>query len=199
MQTLRKIILFLIAIVVVLAAALFWAPSFLAYSTNCGKVDTVILLLGRDFSNRQKHAYELAGKGMANYLIIPAHNKIYSIDQGRLRPLPVKKSKNKIYEKNDPSMPWYYEDTHMELIAAKKMMKIYGQKSAIFVSSPYHMRRIEMIVKREFDSLAQYCYSPTPYEPAPLVIWELKASDWRSMWREYIKILWFVIYSPWTK
>jgi uncharacterized SAM-binding protein YcdF (DUF218 family) len=78
-------------------------------------------------------------------------------------------------------------------------MKRHGLKSAIFVSSPYHMRRIQIMVNKEFDHPSEYYFSPTPFEKAPLNPWELKASDWKKVRREYVKILWFVIYSPWTR
>lgn len=198
-KTFKKIMMILVIIMVVAATGLFYSPAFLAYSTNYEKADAVVLLLGPDFSARQKHAYDLARRGMADCVIIPAYNRAYFFGRDSLNHESLKMVRNNIYEKNDPSMPGYYEDTHLELIAAKKTMELYGQKSAIFVSSPYHMRRIQVIVAKEFDSQSRYYFSPTPYDPAPLSVWELKASDWRKMWREYIKILWFMIYFPWTK
>jgi len=136
---------------------------------------------------------------MANFLIIPAYDQTYALSEGRLQPLAAPRDKNKVNLHKNPDTPGYYEDTHLELIAAKKTMKMQGQKSAIFVSSPYHMRRIQMMVKKEFNQHSPYYFSPTPYETAPLNIWELKASDWKKVWREYVKILWFMIYSPWTQ
>jgi hypothetical protein len=198
-QAFKKIMLILMIVVVVLAGGMSYAPRFLAYSTNCAKVDAVILLLGPDFNARQRHAYDLTKKGMADRIIIPAYNKIYSIDQGMITYFPSKTGKSNVNGKNQPAEPRYYEDTHLELIAAKKMMKMYGQKSAIFVSSPYHMRRIQLMVNKEFDHHYESYFSPTPYDPAPLNVWELKASDWKKVRREYAKILWFMIYFPWTK
>lgn len=198
-RTFKKIMIILIIVMVVLATGIFYAPGFLAYSTNCEKADVVIILLGPDFKARQKHAHDLIRKGMADCLMIPAYNKAYFFGRNNLNHDPPKTVKSNIYEKNDPSVPWYYEDTHLELIAAKKTMKLYSQKSAIFVSSPYHMRRIQIIVDRELDAHSRHYFSPTPYDPAPLSIRELKASDWRKIWREYVKILWFMIYFPWTK
>lgn len=199
MQTFKKIMLILLMVVVVFAAGMFYAPGFLAYSTSCSKADTVILFLGPDFNARLRHARDLINKGMADYLIIPAYNKIYFVDQGKIKPLPQKTDKKNVYGISNPMVPRYYEDTHLELIEAKKTMKVCGQKSAIFVSSPYHMRRIKLMVDKEFDPHSQYYFSPTPYEPVPLSIRELKVPDWKKIWREYVKILWFIIYSPWTK
>lgn len=188
----------LVLVVFVLAAGLFYAPGFLAYSTNYTKADAVILLLGPVFNARERHAQDLINKGMADYLIIPAYNKTYYVDQGKIRLLPNKTDKNNINGINKTVVPRYYEDTHLELIEAKKTMKMYGQKSAIFVSSPYHMRRIQLMVDKEFDHHYKSYFSPTPFDPAPLNVWELKVSDWKKVWREYVKILWFVIYFPWA-
>lgn len=186
-------------VVVVLAAGMFYAPGFLAYSTNYAKADAVVLMLGPDFNARLRHARDLIRNGMADCLIIPAYNKTFFMDQGKLKNAADKKDKSNISGKGNSDALPYYEDTHLELIAANKTMKKYGKKSAIFVSSPYHMRRIQLMVEKEFDPHSQYYFSPTPYEPAPLSAWELKASEWKKVWREYVKILWFIIYSPWTK
>jgi uncharacterized SAM-binding protein YcdF (DUF218 family) len=197
-RTFRKIMLILVMVVVALVAGMFYAPRFLVYSTNYAKVDAIIVLLGPVFNARERHARDLIKKGMADYLIIPAYNKTYYVDQGTIKPLPNKTDKNNINGENNQVVPRYYEDTHLELIEAKKTMKMYGQKSAIFVSSPYHMRRIQLMVDKEFDHHSKSYFSPTPYDPAPLNVWELKAADWKKVQREYGKILWFMIYSLWT-
>lgn len=196
----KKILLLLFAAVVIFTPSILSAPKYLVYSTNYVKADAVIVLLGPIFSDRERHALDLMKKGMADYLIIPAHNKTYYVSQGGLKQISSGKTeKNSIKGNLDPAMPLYYEDTHLELIAAKKIMKKYGQKSAIIVSSPYHMRRIQIMVNKEFDKNWGYYFSPTPYETAPLNAWELKASDWKKVRREYVKILWFMIYYPWTQ
>jgi len=69
----------------------------------------------------------LIKKGMADYLIIPAYNKTYYVDQGTIKPLPNKTDKNNINGENNQVVPRYYEDTHLELIEAKKTLKMYGQ------------------------------------------------------------------------
>ena len=194
----KKTLLILMMILGVLSSGLFYAPRFLAYSTSYAKVDAVVILLGPVYNDRERHARDLIKKGVAAFLIIPAYNKIYFVDQGTLKPLSGKTDKTNINGKSIPAARRYYEDTHMELIAAKKTMKMYGQKSAIFVSSPYHMRRIQLMVDKEFGRHFEAYFSPTPYDPVPLTVWELKASDWKKIWREYVKILWFVIYFPWT-
>lgn len=183
----------------VIAGALFYAPGFLLYATNYTKADVIVLLLGPDFAARQKHAQHLIKDGMADYLIIPAYNKTYSMDQGVLKLLPGKNGKEPNNTKSNIAAPRYYEDTHIELMDAKKIMRHYGKTSAIFVSSPYHMRRIKMMVRKEFGAHDYYFFAPTPYETAPSQLWQLKSSDWKKVYREYLKITWFLIYSLWTK
>ena len=79
-------------------------------------------------------------------------------------------------------------------------MSQYGLSSAIFVSSPYHMRRIKIIVIRVFDNDdGEFYFIPTHYEKAPAAFWELSWADWKKVTREYGKILWFFVYYPWTK
>ena len=96
--------------------------------------------------------------------------------------------------------PRFYEDTHWEIIEAKKAMSQYRLSSAIFVSSPYHMRRIKIIVIRVFDNDdGEFYFIPTHYEKAPAAFWELSWADWKKVTREYGKILWFFVYYPWTK
>lgn len=199
MRAFKKNLLILMMVLVVLAAGLFYAPRFLAYSTRLARADAVIILLGPVFNDRERHARDLMERGMADFLLIPAYNKAYTVDRGRLKPAFGKTGKNSVDGNYNAAAPRFYEDTHLELIAAKKTLQMHGQKSAIFVSSPYHMRRIQMMVDKEFGSFSGYYFSPTPYEAAPLNAWEMKASDWKKVWREYVKILWFMIYSPWTK
>lgn len=197
MAAFKKTIMILMIILAVLAAGIASLPCFLAYSTNCDRADAVVLLLGPDFTARQKHGQDLTRKGMADCLVIPAYNKTYCLQEGTLKLLPNKKDNDNVAGKRNAAVPKYYEDTHLELIAAKKMMKADGLKSAIFVSSPYHMRRIQLMVVRVFDMGPNYYFSPTPYETAPLKAWELQNSDWKKVWRESVKILWFLIYFTW--
>ena len=91
--------------------------------------------------------------------------------------------------------PSFYEDTHLEIIDAQKVMSGYGLKSAILVSSPYHMRRIKLIVMKVFDTnKGDFYFVPTHYEKAPANFWELSLADWKKVRKEYGKILWFFLY-----
>lgn len=190
-----------ILLLVLLAGLILYSPRFLLYSTECKKANAVILILGPDFKARQKEAYKLINEGMADYLIIPAYHKVYRIYEKEMRKclspnLYLSESK----QKNAAVAPEFYEDTHLEIVEAQKIMSDYGLKSAVFVSSPYHMRRIRVIVRMVFDANKNIFYFvPTHYEKAPADFWQLSSADWRKVRREYGKILWFLIYFPWSK
>ena len=200
----RKISKYYIAgilFLVLLAGLILYSPRFLLYSTEYNKADAVILILGPDFKARQKEAYELIDKGVADYLIIPAYHKIYRIyDKEMKKYLSRNLYPFKSSQKNVAAPPEFYEDTHLEIVEARKIMSYYRLNSAIFVSSPYHMRRIKIIAMKVFDTNNNVFYFvPTHYEKAPVDFRELSSADWRKVRREYGKILWFLIYFPWSK
>ena len=75
-----------------------------------------------------------------------------------------------------------------------------GFTSAIFVSSPYHMRRINIIAKSVFldpknTPTFKLYFVPTRYETPHLNFWLLNIHDLRFVLMEYSKIFWFFIYS----
>lgn len=199
----RKIILTIVIIAFIFAGVLLFAPRFLIYSSpSYRKADTVILFLGPDFTARQKEAYRIISEGMADYLIIPAYHKIYRVlDDGNIKHLSANLISRKAAKKNSAAADMsFYEDTHIEAMEAKKIMTDFGLKSAVFVSSPYHMRRIKLIVAEVFaGESGEFYFSPTRYEKAPGEFWKLSLADWKKVGWEYIKMIWFSLYIHWVK
>lgn len=184
---------------IILISALL-SPRFLIYSSGYKKADAIILLLGPDFTARQKEAYRVIDEGMTDYLIIPAQNKLHRIyNEGASKYLSTNLLTKNMNRKDNSNFPIYYEDTHTELIEAEKIMSKYELRSAIFISSPYHMRRIKLIAVKIFKNKSgEYYFVPTSFEKAPMNFWELSAADWKKVGREYGKMLWFALYAPWT-
>lgn len=191
-----------LVIILLIGAAVSYAPRFLLYASTYRNVDAVVLFLGPDFTARQKEAYRIINEGKADYLIIPAYHTIYKIyGEGRVKYISsnlLSPEKKKMLTSRTFSS--FYEDTHIETIETKKMMADFGLKSAIFVSSPYHMRRIRFIVSRVFTGeKREFYFVPNNYEKAPGNFWELTVADWKYVGREYYKMLWFSLYSIWSK
>ncbi|HQK99589.1 MAG TPA: ElyC/SanA/YdcF family protein [Smithellaceae bacterium] len=196
MKVLRKSVLLPVAALLVALAGGLYLPHYLLLSTDYRKADAIILLLGPDFSARQKEAHRLIQEGMADYLIISAYDKTYRIDRGQTVFLPQQVLGERSRARNGRA-PGFYEDTHLELIDARIVMDALGLRSAIFVSSPYHMRRIGVMVTREFPKGNDYYFVPTRFESAPRYFWEMTGADARKIWRESVKIVWFLMYSVW--
>lgn len=197
MKKRKKRFFFWLLIILLTGNLIIYAPHYLLYSSEYRKADAIVLLLGPDFTARQKEAYKIIEEGKADYLIIPAYNKIYKIsEKGSVRSLPQNLAlHNTIKKRSLNSYPPYYEDTHIELIDAIKTMSESGLKSAIFVSSPYHMRRIKLIVNKVFTgNQGELYFVPTSFEKAPAYIADISGTDWKKIRREYGKIIWFYTY-----
>ena len=201
MIKINKILVVGILLLMLLGGFVLFSPRFLLYSSKYKKADAIILLLGPDFKARQKEANKLINDGMADYLIIPAYHKAYRIyDKGTMKYLSPNLYLFKSGQKNVAVPPSFYEDTHWEIIEAQKVMSSYGLNSAILVSSPYHMRRIKLIVMKVFDTnKGDFYFVPTSYEKVPANCWELSLADWKKVRNEYGKILWFFLYFPWSR
>ena len=196
----NKYLVVLILISVIVGGCVLYSPRFLLYSSEYKKANAIILLLGPDFKARQKEAYKLINEGMSDYLIIPAYHRVYRVyDTETKKYLSPNLYSFKSGQKNMTTFPSFYEDTHLEIIDARKIMSGYGLKSAILVSSPYHMRRIKLIVMKVFDTnKGDFYFVPTQYEKAPANFWELSLADWKKVRKEYGKILWFFLYVSWS-
>jgi hypothetical protein len=178
---------------------LYFAPDYLVFSKKPAKSDAVILLIGPNYDVRRREAERLIAERYADYLIIPGFNQISRAELGRsltkvlplyLRPAMAYKTSKLI------------ENTHLEVAHARRIMDGLGCTSAIFVSSPYHMRRIKIIAEKVFTHADnknlpafELYYAPSRYETPRFHYWSLNADDLRFVASEYAKIVWFFIYS----
>jgi len=194
----RRLFIVLIICGVVVGAIAF-APRYLALADKPVKSNVIVLLLGSNFSPRKEEVFKLIEDGYARHLIIPAYGRITDVglswnqtSQTGARP--------------DPSLirgrvvkfsyyPKHYEDTHVEILEAKKMMDKAGFKTAIFVSSPYHMRRISIIAKKVFSGRGyRLIFVPSRYEQHSSTTWFLNKRELKFVSSEYSKIVWFMLY-----
>jgi hypothetical protein len=154
----------------------------------------LVLFIGPDYKARQEEANLLLAEGYADYLLTPAFGKIQEASALSTQA----KTKTVNPQLNIPVIKHkkYFENTHNEVLEAKRMMEQYGLKSAIFVSTPYHMRRIKIIAKKVFDDKSSRIdFIPTRFETVHHNLLHLTLSDWKNLATEYIKIIWFLIYN----
>jgi uncharacterized SAM-binding protein YcdF (DUF218 family) len=183
------LVLLLLANVLVL---LYYGPRYLTYADKPLRSDAVVLFVGPDNKARREDANRLMSEGYARYLFIPAYGRI--TDASSLSSTAgTKKANPKLIISALKPRP-YFENTHVEVLEAKRMMEQYALKSAIFVSSPDHMRRIKIITERIFhEEPVRIVFVPIRVEPAHQ---DLTLSDYKRMGKEYVKIIWFLMYSP---
>jgi len=188
---------FLVFFATLFIIALYFAPYYLAFSQKPEKSDAVILLVGENDEARYGEAKQLVREGYAEYLIFPAFNRVLKVDLNRslAKAISVSAPPAKAYETSKT-----IENTHLEIAQAKRIMDGLGFTSAIFVSSPYHMRRIKNIAKSVFLDTGnvptfKLYFVPSRYETPRLNSWFLNIHDLRSVLMEYSKIFWFFIYS----
>ena len=194
-----KRLIILIIIIAALVAAIAYAPYYLVYAEKPEKSDSIVLLLGSKFTPRKEEAFKLIEDGYARYLIIPAYGKVsdaglFTGQQGEPRPRP-DTAKARGSAAHALGYPKYFEDTHVEVLEAKKMIDKAGFKSIIFVSSPYHMRRISIIAKQVFGKKDyQLTFVPSRFEAYKGSLWFLNKRDFKFVTGEYSKIAWFMVY-----
>jgi hypothetical protein len=185
----------------VLASLVIYAPTYLTYADHPVRSDVVILFIGPDYPSRMKEARRLIQEGYADQLFVPANGKKYrALRQEALVTLePVPGDIGKKVWKQSKSPSRFQEETHWEAIKAKAMMDESGLKSAILVSSPYHMRRIKLIAGIIMNS-SRYdlCYVPTRYESAGNGWWWISKFDLKWITSEYAKMIWFLSYYPFS-
>ncbi|MGD0234405.1 MAG: YdcF family protein [Syntrophorhabdales bacterium] len=174
---------------------LYFAPRYLIISQTPEKSDTVILLISSDYRARFKEAQHLVHERYADYLIIPAFNQVRRAESARsVTKMGPQTARSTAVDKPSETM----ENTHVEVAQARRIMESLGFTSAIFVSSPYHMRRIKIIAERIFPrgtSGARLCFVPTRYQTPHVRLWFLHSSDLKFVVTEYVKIAWFLVYA----
>lgn len=178
------------------------APRYLTFREEPKKADCIIPLLGTEYVERKKEAFQLISEGFSNVLLIPPRYRLEKVTDAKEKiPMEVKEELSELSilaYKVHPQYRWH-ENTHLELILAKEYMVAYGFDSAIIVSSPYHMRRVKLLSQYVFaeDNFVITCV-PDRYE-------ELRSNWWKDRrsvsWivKEYSKIAWFFFYQRFSQ
>ena len=182
-----------------LLAALFLVPRWLRYGDPPAAADVVVLFVGPGFEDRLTEARRLVREGYASSLLIPAYRGSFRrSDDGRIVSVG-----GDFIEKFFPAVrvamgtyPACYEETHVEALEARRLMDAHGFRSALFVSSPFHMRRIRMICGKVFQP-ERYTIRFVPAQPLNVLhrplLPDLASIRWQTS--ECLKIAWFLLYS----
>jgi len=190
----RALIAAAVVTILLIGSVIFTAHEFPS-AVNPVKADAVILFMGSESENRsrEKEADHIIEAGYAQFLIVPAVQVVFTSDHVPSR---IPDGPEHVRSGAFSQYPGFYERTHVETLIAKKLMDARGLKSAIMVSSPYHMERIRLIANKVFGERAnRISYVPTRYEHAPTGFRKKTLTYLKRGAFEYIKTCWFRMYS----
>lgn len=189
---------YLLPVLLVVTIFLIFAPGFLFTEDIPRKSDAAVLFVGPGNEARLNEARQLVKGGYARYLLIPFSGEIFTTDSaGGFVRLTDNQPRRELFHKIRIAASYekYYENTHIEALEAKRMMNERGLKSAMLVSSGFHMRRIRMIADRVFDDRKYVvtCYPAQWHKKYTAADW-LDAERRKIIFSEYVKIVWFLAY-----
>ena len=195
MTTKAKTLVIVIIVFSLLAGVVVCAPYLLVRRDEPVKSDIIIMHLGGRTAQKKKEVLKLLEEGYAGHLAIPAYGKI--TDVSKQLPMTPKKANRTLFKGRlvrPTNYPRYYEETHIEILEAKKLIDNAGFRSVIFVSSPYHMRRIGIIADEVFGSTGyQLAFVPSREKYSGWK-WLFKKRERKFVFSEYSKIIWFTLY-----
>jgi len=176
-----------------MVTAAYYASQFFTCADEPVKSDAIILFDGPNFMAREKEAHRLLDEGYARFLIVPAFQNVFTLKN---IPPHVQDVSDNAKFRSFNKYPVFYENTHIEILHAQKIMNALELKSAIMVSSPDHMKRIRMISQKVFGEQSRFfSYVPTRYLHCPAGLQDMDMADWMHVIEESVKICWLNIYS----
>ncbi|MTV48360.1 YdcF family protein [Heliobacillus mobilis] len=167
-----------------------FAGDFLVVAEEPKIADAIIVLSGDD-GGRTERAVELYRQGYAPYLILSGGRIYQETTMAELmmqHALKLGVPKEAIVLENKSS------STYQNAVHSKEIMEKYKFKSAIVVSSNYHMRRTRVVFEQVFQGTGNvFAYVPSAdqdYNPARW--WEKNRSIMVTI-TEYIKLIGYVL------
>lgn len=180
----NKLVIILLLAVLLIILVRQYAGQFLVVNQSPQNADVIIVLSGNpdELITRMEHACFLYQSHYAPHLIISGENIICKV------------MRNNALKEGIPSEAIITEDnsfsTYENALHTKEVMVSYGFKSAIIVSSEYHMRRTKFL----FDNIYRgtgitllYCSAQSPFFN-PRQWWDNKQSIEITI-NEYIKLI----------
>jgi hypothetical protein len=171
--------------------------AFLTIRDTPTQADAVVLFIGPDYMERRSEAHQLIKNGYSSILLIPALDSMWINRDGKWDNVVSSHLPNQGRCCCNPRpYPWYYENTHIEVLTALNMMAEAGWSSAVFVSSPIHMRRIRIITRYIVPNTTRYqiMFRGTRYVSSDNYLSLLHPVKARQVVLEYVKIAWFYLY-----
>jgi uncharacterized SAM-binding protein YcdF (DUF218 family) len=168
------------------------AGGFLYYKDELKPADVIVVLAGEE-TERVEHGAKLFREGWArkDRVILAGGPLVWkytwaSLMQEHAVYLGIPKSAILLEDKS--------RTTEQDAIFTKEMMKKYGYKSCILVTSPYHSRRADKIFKKIMGEEINIISSPSENNWFKFDGWWKRKRDRAKVLDEYSKFLWLLIF-----
>lgn len=197
-----KIVIFGVLLPALLMAVYVAGADFLTIQDTPVQADAVVLFIGPDIAERFREAHQLIMDGVAGVLLIPALGSMWTSQNGKWdKGVPSFPPEQGSHGFAAEQYPGYYENTHIEVLTALRMMADAGMSNALFVSSPTHMRRIRIITKHVLPDTAGYqiFFRGTRYVALNNALSLFHPAKAKQVVLEYVKIAWFGLYHIFEK
>lgn len=188
----KKIILIILGLLLIfLVLSFIEAGNFLVISESPTKADAIIVLAGDHKGDRTNNGVKLYKDGYSKNLIVSGGILYYKYTIAQMM-------KEQALEAGVPNKSIIVEDkadnTWENAIYSMKIMLKENFKSAIVVSSPYHMRRSRMLFNKVFKGsgikLTYYAAKDREYNPKK---WYADFFGIKTTAMEYIKLVYYAI------
>lgn len=146
----------------IIALILFKAGTYLVVNETPHKVDAIVVISG-DRGERTEYGVKLFKEGYAEHLIFSGgivYNNVTMAELMEKHAIELGVSEDKILVENKA------DSTYENALFSKEILEKNNFKSAIVVSSNYHMRRTKMLFNRAFkksDISLTFCASSSKY------------------------------------
>lgn len=193
----KKIIFFVLFVLILIASLWFSAPLWLTGIGKClfineapRQVDILIVLSGDDEGYRLRHAFSLYQKGYGKKILLSGGTNLWEetgIDLMERYLVQLGVSREDILSEKRS------ESTVENALFSRKVLEERGLKSATVVTSPPHTRRVSIIFKKTFSPNIKVSVCGNP-EAFRIEGWWRNPSYRRIVIREYFQIGWYLLF-----
>lgn len=193
----RRLRVFVFATAVLAAAIWFSLPHvglFLVVAGEPEPADVLVVLSG-DRGERMEYAFRLYDKGLAGLFILtggPLYADLSEADLLRRHAVILGVPEGKIIMETEAV------NTYQNALHTRELMEFYGLDSALVVSSPYHMRRVQILFDEVYSSSdIRLVYTPVDNSWFDPERWWETAGGRRLVCGEYAKLAVLVFPERW--
>ena len=195
----RRIIKTVIVVIVALVLAASLAPRALVVTAPLASADAIVVLSGSStYVERTRKAAELFREQRAPLVLLTDDHTRGGWDSAQQRnPFFVERATAELIKAGVPEdkikvMPGVASSTREEALIVKDYAQSERLRSVLFVTSPYHSRRVLRSMHQALDETGTTIgLEPTQPGPAESTFWWVQPEGWRTVGSECVKSIYY--------